>query len=128
MLLDCNALIALAVEDHVHHGLVADWFTGQAGFVTSPITQGALLRFLIRQGVSAPDSADVLAGFVSSAKHRFVADDIVFDRRVVRSVHGHRQVTDAYLANLARAHDFGLATLDRGLAAIHPDVAELIAG
>lgn len=32
---------------------------------------------------------------------------------------GHRQVTDAYLVALARHHGGRLATLDRGLAALH---------
>jgi hypothetical protein len=39
---------------------------------------------------------------------------------------GHRQVTDAYLAALARRRQGRLATLDKGLAALHPDVAELL--
>jgi predicted nucleic acid-binding protein len=39
---------------------------------------------------------------------------------------GHRQVTDAYLAQLARHHDGQLATLDSGLAQQHSDVAVLI--
>lgn len=37
---------------------------------------------------------------------------------------GHRQVTDAYLAQLARARSARLATLDRGLCVAHPDVTE----
>ncbi len=32
---------------------------------------------------------------------------------------GHRQVTDAYLVALARHHHGRLATLDKGLAALH---------
>jgi len=43
-----------------------------------------------------------------------------------RGVLGHRQVTDAYLAGLARKQKGRLATLDEGLAALHEDVAELI--
>lgn len=39
---------------------------------------------------------------------------------------GHRQVADAYLAGLARARGGRLATFDAGLAALHPDVAELV--
>ena len=39
---------------------------------------------------------------------------------------GHRQVTDAYLAAPARKHGGRMATLDRGLAALHLDVADLI--
>lgn len=39
---------------------------------------------------------------------------------------GHRQVTDAYLAQLARAQGGKLATFDQGLAKLHHDVAELV--
>jgi uncharacterized protein len=39
---------------------------------------------------------------------------------------GHRQVTDAYLAELARRREARLATFDKGLAALHADVAELV--
>jgi predicted nucleic acid-binding protein len=39
---------------------------------------------------------------------------------------GHRQVTDAYLAQLARAHGFRLATFDQAIAKLHHDVAELV--
>ena len=37
-----------------------------------------------------------------------------------------RQVTDSYLAALARHRNGRLATFDRGLAALHADVADLI--
>jgi hypothetical protein len=43
-----------------------------------------------------------------------------------RGVLGHRQVTDAYLAALARRNGGRLATFDRGLAALHEDVVMLI--
>jgi predicted nucleic acid-binding protein len=39
---------------------------------------------------------------------------------------GHRQVTDAYLGALTRCHGGQLATFDRGLSALHPDVALLL--
>jgi hypothetical protein len=35
---------------------------------------------------------------------------------------GHRQVTDAYLAALARHHGGRPVTFDKGLVALHPDV------
>jgi len=41
-------------------------------------------------------------------------------------IHGQRQVTDAYLAALARVRSGRLATFDRGLAALHADVAFLV--
>jgi predicted nucleic acid-binding protein len=39
---------------------------------------------------------------------------------------GHRQVTDAYLTQLARARDGRVATFDRGFAALHKDIAEIV--
>jgi hypothetical protein len=44
----------------------------------------------------------------------------------VPGVVGHRQVTGAYLAQLARSRSGQLATLDSGLAHLHSDVALLI--
>jgi predicted nucleic acid-binding protein len=59
-------------------------------------------------------------------QHEFWGDDIGYDRVVLRGVVGHRQVTDAYLAGLARHRGGRLATFDQGLAALHPDVALLV--
>jgi uncharacterized protein len=42
------------------------------------------------------------------------------------AIRGHRQVTDAYLAALARKHGAKLATFDQALALVHPDVAVLL--
>jgi predicted nucleic acid-binding protein len=39
---------------------------------------------------------------------------------------GHRQVTDAYLAHLARSRTGRLATFDRGLAEMRDDVTDLV--
>jgi hypothetical protein len=39
---------------------------------------------------------------------------------------GHRQVTDAYLAQLVRGRGGRLATFDHGLAKLHDDIAELL--
>jgi hypothetical protein len=46
----------------------------------------------------------------------------------VDGIIGHRQVTDAYLAQLARAHRARLATFDQAMAKLHSDVADLVAG
>ena len=83
VLLDANVLMALLIDDHVHHQAAENWFVGMTGgFATCPITQGSLMRLLIRESQSA------------------------------QGIVGHRQVTDAYLAQLARAHRVRLATFD----------------
>jgi predicted nucleic acid-binding protein len=53
-------------------------------------------------------------------------DIVSFAEVEVGGVIGHRQVTDAYLAQLARRRKGQLATLDSGLAHLHNDVAVLI--
>jgi toxin-antitoxin system PIN domain toxin len=125
-LLDTNLLIALVVGDHVHHALAEEWFIRDGGqFATCPTTQGALVRFLIRHGATATEATTVLRGVINNDRHTFWPDDNTYDIDLV-GVISHRQVTDAYLAHLARAHTARLVTLDRGLAALHPDVTDLV--
>lgn len=126
-LLDANVLVALVVSDHVHHAAAEHWLEQQPGaFATCPITQGALVRLLVREGAAAREAVEFLGEVLGDRRHRFWPDDIGFDEIVVASVVGHRQVTDAYLAGLARARGGRLATFDRGLAVVHPDVAEVV--
>ena len=63
VLVDANVLIALLVDDHVHHVAAENWFVGTSGnFATCPITQGSLMRLLIREGQSAATAQAVLNG------------------------------------------------------------------
>lgn len=127
VLADGNVLIALTVEDHVHHRQAREWFNGHDDeFATCPMTQGTLLRFLVREGVGLPSALSALQQIQSLPQHVFWADEIGFDATVLAGVIGHRQVTDSYLAALARHFDGHLVTLDRGLAALHPHTAQLI--
>ena len=126
-LLDSNVLIALVVAEHVHHDHAASWLSDfDGGFATCPITQGSLVRFLLRTGQSAAAAWDVVSGIEQSARHEFWADEVSFADVQFGGVVGHRQVTDAYLAQLARSRGGYLATLDGGLAHLHSDVAVLI--
>lgn len=56
----------------------------------------------------------------------FWSDDLSYAEIELDHVHGHRQVTDAYLASLAVHHGGRLATLDEGLAAALPEATFLI--
>ncbi len=126
-LLDASLLIALAVGDHVHHGPAEEWSIAHpAPLATCPITQGSLVRFLVRGGASGEEARRFLIEVVADDRHRFWPADLTFEAVDLGSVIGHRQVTDAYLVALARAHGGRLATLDRGLAALHPDVVDLV--
>jgi len=123
-LLDANVLIALTVADHVHHDAAERWFARtQDRFATCPVTQGALLRAWLRAGATSSDAVAVLAAVTASGRHDFWGDGLSYLDVELRGVVGHRQVTDAYLAGLARARGGRLVTLDRALTALHPDVA-----
>ena len=127
VLLDANVLIALLVDDHVHHQAAENWFVGMAGnFATCPITQGSLMRLLIREGQPTAAAREVLNGTAADPRHEFWADDIPYTDVPTQGIVGHRQVTDAYLAQLARARGSRLATFDQALAKMHDDVTELV--
>ena len=127
VLLDANVLIALVVDDHVHHAVAESWFAGLDGnFATCPVTEGSLMRLLIREGQPAATARVILAGTAAHPRHEFWPDDVPYGDVPTRGIVGHRQVTDAYLAQLARAHEARLATFDQALAKLHPDVAELV--
>lgn len=126
-LADGNLLVALTVSDHVHHSEAISWFDHSGhDLATCPITEGTLLRFLIREGRTVADAIGVLDAVRAQAWHRFWADDLPFSADQLAGVIGHRQVTDAYLVALARHHDAAVATFDRGLAALHGPAAHLI--
>lgn len=126
-LLDANVLIALVVHDHVHHGTAIAWWSAHPhAFATCPSTQGSLVRFLLREGRSGALARRTLEAILNHPRHVFWVDSLRYDEIPLERVTGYRQVTDSYLAALARAHDGHIATLDRGFAALHPDVVHVV--
>jgi toxin-antitoxin system PIN domain toxin len=126
-LLDANVLIALVVADHVHHEAAEAWLTRHPDrFATCPMTQGSLVRLLVRNGETAGTARAVVEAIVANVRHDFWPDDLPYAAVTMTGVIGHRQVTDAYLAELARARRARLATFDQGLAKLHDDVAVLV--
>jgi toxin-antitoxin system PIN domain toxin len=127
VLLDANVLIALLVGDHVHHSSAETWFLGVTdGFATCPITQGSLIRLLVREGQTAEAARSLLRGLAADERHEFWPDDVTYADVPTAGIIGHRQVTDAYLAQLARSRASRLATFDQALAKIHADVTDLV--
>lgn len=127
VLLDANVLIALLVSEHVNHESAEDWFGGLSGnFATCPITQGSLMRLLIREGQSAAAAQTILRRTASSPRHEFWTDNAMYTDVPATGIVGHRQVTDAYLAQLTRARRGRLATFDHAMARLHGDVADLV--
>jgi len=84
------------------------------------------VRFLVREGASGEEAGHFLGEVLADARHHFWPDDLGYDGVDLAAVVGHRQVTDAYLTGMARVHGGRLATLDSGLAAVHPDVVDLV--
>jgi len=126
-LLDSNVLIALLVDDHVHHDRVERWLGRISGpFATCPITEGAFVRLVVREGGTPRDATGVLVDLGLDDRHRFWPADRTYAEVRMSGVVGHRQVTDAYLAQLARSNGGRLATLDTGLAEAQRDVVELV--
>jgi hypothetical protein len=127
LLADGNLLVALTVVDHIHHEVALDWFErDEPEIATCPITEGTLLRFLIREGTRAVDAIAVLDALRAQPWHAFWPDAIPYDAAHLAGVIGHRQVTDAYLVALARHHGGRVATLDKGLAALHGEQVHLL--
>ncbi|TFH15636.1 MAG: PIN domain-containing protein [Acidimicrobiales bacterium] len=126
-LADGNVLVALTVVDHVHHAAAIGWFERtRPELATCPITEGTLLRFLLREGRSTPEAISVLDAIRGEDWHSFWADVLPYEAAHLAGVIGHRQVTDAYLVALSRHYGGRVATLDRGLAALHGEHTLLI--
>jgi hypothetical protein len=123
-LLDANVLIALLTPDHTFYERTRSWFGDGLPFATCPITQSALLRFHMRwsESPSIVGAKAILRGVCAHPLHRFWPDDVECLQIPERGVRGHRQVTDAYLAALAAAHNGVLATMDESLAALQKGV------
>jgi toxin-antitoxin system PIN domain toxin len=126
-LLDANVLIALLAAEHVHHEAAEAWLVAEdRRFATCPITEGSLVRLLLREGQTAESAQVVVSGLAAHPNHEFWPNDISYSNVSMKGVIGHRQVTDAYLAELARSRSGLLATFDQGLAKLHHDVAVLV--
>lgn len=125
-LLDASVLIAAVIQEHGSHRRVSLWLSTAGRIALCPITEGALVRFLVRIGERASTAAEVVRRWHDMERCEFWPDSISFRDADMTGVVGHRQVTDAYLAALAVSRGAVLATLDEGLAALRPDATLLL--
>lgn len=129
ILFDVNVLIALGSRDHECKDAAERYFCAlSTPFATCPITQTGFVRVLaqIDHTLALTDGVAVLASICAHPRHRFIADDVDARDLPWAAIRGHRQVTDAYLAALAHKHGAKLATFDRALATVHPEVTVLL--
>lgn len=130
-LLDGNVLCALVIDTHVHHAAAHDWWAENRGpFATCTVTQGTLLRVMMATAIdrSAARAWQALREIEALPEHSFWKDGFSYSRVDHKHLQGHRQVTDAWLAELARRRKGRLVTFDSGLAALHKDIVLLIHG
>ncbi len=128
-LLDGNVLSALMVDSHVHHRAAMRWLDEHnEPIATCCITQGTLLRIHMQTAADGSVHAawDALARVEAHPRHVFWEDGFSYRHVPHRHLQGAKQVTDAWLAELARRRKGKLATFDRALALLHRDVAVLI--
>lgn len=126
-LLDVNVLLALVWPHHSHHAVAVEWFAaqGRKSWATCTLTELGFVRLSsnprFSPSPSTPQAANAMlkqlrtqgtSQFLSELPAGKARD--LFNGLAVT----HKQVTDLYLAALARAHGVIFVTFDRGIAAI----------
>lgn len=126
-LLDVNVLLAILDVDHVDHERTSAWLSQElaGGWASCPVIENGFVRIMSAPGypgaVGPDTAARLLAEATRATDHAFWPDDVSLldaDHVDVGRLHGHRQVTDAYLLALAVHHDGRLVTNDRRIARV----------
>lgn len=127
-LLDGNVLIAMALLHHPHRARCLEWFADIDTFATCPVTEGTLLRIHMQHAADKSSAAAwrTLAAYHAHPKHVFWPENFSYAEIDPTRLTGHRQITDAWLAELARSKSGKLATLDEALSALWPESTLLI--
>ena len=124
-LLDVNVLIALLDDAHVFSRRANEWLdAAPRRIATCPIVENGVIRIMSAPAYSAthratPEQvAEGLKVLAEGLDHEFWPDEVsLLDDTLVdfSRLHGHRQVTDAYLLALAVRRGGALATFDTAL-------------
>ena len=124
-LLDVNVLIALLDDAHVFSRRANEWLDAAPRRVaTCPIVENGVIRIMSAPAYSAihrapPEQvAQGLKALAEELDHEFWPDEIsLLDETLVdfSRLHGHRQVTDAYLLALAVRRGGALASFDTAM-------------
>lgn len=121
-LLDVNLVLALLDQAHVHNEAAEQWFsTPGLQCALCAFTEAGVLRFLTR-----PKTGDMSMEQVTAMLERLkiqpgfryqpiTADWQTLTKPFSRRVHGHNQVTDAYLLGLAVREGLVLTTFDKAI-------------
>lgn len=130
-LLDGNALVAMSLPGHPHHERVHQWLGSleeNDSIATCPITEGTLLRLHMRFAADPSSAAAwaMLASIQEHPRHIFWPENFSYSEVPHDRLTKHAQLTDAWLAELARRQKGRVATLDEEFAILHGTVATLV--
>ncbi|HSV34797.1 MAG TPA: TA system VapC family ribonuclease toxin, partial [Ramlibacter sp.] len=124
-LLDVNVLIALLDDAHVFARRANEWLdAAPRRIATCPIVENGVIRIMSAPAYSAthraaPEQiAEGLKALAEALDHEFWPDEVsLLDDTLVdfSRLHGHRQVTDAYLLALAVRRGGTLASFDTAM-------------
>ena len=121
-LLDVNVVLALLDQAHVHNQAAEEWFdTPRLKWAVCAFAEAGVLRFLTR-----PKTGDLSMEQVTAMLERLKqqpgyhyqpipADWQTLTEPFSKRVHGHNQVTDAYLLGLAVREGLILTTFDNAI-------------
>jgi toxin-antitoxin system PIN domain toxin len=119
-LLDLNLVIALVTEDHMHHSAAMEWFdTPELIWALCAFTEAGLLRFLTHpkiRNLPMDEGVAILTSLKGQPGCQYVpviADWHQTTAQFAARLHGHNQITDAFLLGIAIREGFILATFDR---------------
>ena len=139
LLLDVNALLALAWPNHQFHTTILARLEQQPvpRWATCAVTQLGFVRLssnpkIVEVRKTPAEVVGLLADLTRDEQHVYLETlpPLPHTAGVFRQLLGHQQVTDAYLLGVAEAHDATLLTFDRrvvprGKAHAHVEVLEL---
>lgn len=121
-LLDVNALIALIDQNHAHNAAMTTWAnTAGRKWAICPFAEAGFLRFATRPAtgsMTVPQATKILESVAKHpgySYHAVSGDWLTLSQPFFKRLHGHKQVTDAYLLGTAIHDGLILATFDQKL-------------
>ena len=124
LLLDVNALLALAWPNHQFHAAVLARLERRPAprWATCALTQLGFVRLssnpkIVEVRKTPAEAVALLADLIRDKQHTYLETlpALPHTASVFRHLLGHQQVTDAYLLGVAEANGATLLTLDRRL-------------
>jgi hypothetical protein len=126
---DVNVLLALAWGNHPHHEAAHQWFAAESssGWGTCLLTQSGFVRLsvnpqVVKTSIGCREAIALLEAIIAHPRHNYYGSAPPLTEtpfaELARKIVGHRQVADATLLHIAKAHGLKLVTFDRPAASI----------